>query len=285
MKRLAAVAFLLLGLAGCATDGTTNAAMTPAGYPEPVAMIVRQGGEAQSLGREYGMDGWLVKLGGSVRAMYVTPDGKGAVVGLLHGEGGENITVRQVEALARQVVADSPAPAVKPAEKVEVQPAVPAAPANDSDVALRAWAEASSLKYVSLGDVKAPVVYVMFDPRCPYCTSYLADLLDGPISGDKLNVRLLPVSVLGEESVKMAAGLLSAADPAEAFLRHAIGGGSVPEATADNMAAVRHNTEVMNALGLRSTPRTIYKTAVGEYGVMTGAPNDMAAFVKLVSGH
>ncbi|HAU29991.1 MAG TPA: hypothetical protein DCW68_07800 [Rhodospirillaceae bacterium] len=286
MKKLMACAFMLLGLSGCVTDGAT-----PVGpRPETVEMLVRQGGEARFLGRAHGMDGWLVKLDDNVRAMYVAPDGKGVVVGLLHDGNGENLTIRQIEALA---LADKLAKAaetetargianVLPAEKAVEGTAV-AAPV--ADPAQAAWEAAENLTYVSIGAEGAPVVYVMFDPRCSFCSMYLADLLEGPISTQKLNVRLLPVSVLGEDSVRMVASMLGAPVPAEAILRHAIGrGGELPAPTEENMAEVRHNSEVLSSLGLRSTPRTIYRTPAGEYGVVTGAPKDMAAFVGLVTG-
>lgn len=284
MKKFLLSLLLAVAVSGCATDGNS-----PSGTrPETVEMLVRQGGDARFLGRAHGMDGWLVKLGDNVRAMYVAPDGKGVVVGLMHDENGDNLTVRQIEALqpsgdAEPVAAQEEAAAQEPGNEDAVA-ASPASAEAEQDPAKAAWEAAGTLAYVPIGNADAPVIYVMFDPRCSYCALYLSDLLEGPISARKLNVRMVPVSVLGDASVRLAASLLGAPVPAEAILRHAIGRSmELPEPTEENMAVVRHNSEVLSGLGLRSTPRTIYRTPAGEYGVITGAPQNLAAFITLVT--
>lgn len=60
------------------------------------------------------------------------------------------------------------------------------------------------------------VLYIFFDPNCPYCHE-LYEMLTPMIGSEDLQLRWIPVALLEESSLPKAAAILQAPDPLAAF--------------------------------------------------------------------
>lgn len=111
-------------------------------------------------------------------------------------------------------------------------------------------------------EIQAPDAYVLFDPLCSYCAEQWRNFQ--PLQSRVL-VKWVPVGVLSENSVDLAAMLLLSEDPEVSMTDHlasvgsestAVDAGEISEAT---RASVRQNNLVLNRLGTKSVPTIVYR--------------------------
>ena len=206
-----------------------------------------------------GINGWVISVENDTNVIYTTEDGKHAFVGMILGEGGENLTQAHME------------------EHMENSPlaGMPGrAGASQADNGYSDDEEAKALEliqeapfYVEEGSGER-VLYVIYDTQCPYCQRmYEAsrDVLED------VTIRWVPVGFLGEQSLHEAAQIVDAENPAEAMATIKQGGSISGASSTEAMDIVSQNSQLTQQAGIGATPTTIYEDANGEAQIRRGA--------------
>ncbi len=243
------IASLALMLGATAITGAAEpAAPARTAKPSVLTELQKQGleilGEFDAPG---GLRGFAGAAGQQPGAVYLTPDGKHAVVGTLLDAKGNDVSA---PVLQRMVV--------EPLSK-------------------RTWSQLEKSAWVADGRADAPrIVYAFMDPNCPYCHRFWKAARRWVDTG-KVQLRHILVGVIREDSAHKAAVILSAASPSEAFTlneqRQAQGGiaalAVIPEALRARLDA---NERLMMDLGVHGTPGVAYRDEAGLVQVVSGPP-------------
>lgn len=152
----------------------------------------------------------------------------------------------------------------------------PAAGTKPETVPVSIDAIASEARGFNVGSTMSTrTVYVFFDPQCPHCATLWQTAR--PLRPQARFV-WVPVSVLNDKSGPQGAALLGAPDPVAAMDQHEAsitartGGIAAMNATDENKAAVKKNTELMNRFGFASVPTVVAKHAqTGETVTIEGS--------------
>lgn len=179
-------------------------------------------------------------------AIYLTPDGKHAILGTMIGPTGEDVSKPVLDRLVS-----------KP-------------------MTAKTWQQLEGSAWIADGSAKAPrVVYVFTDPNCPYCQKFWKDARPWVDSG-KVQLRHIIVGILGPTSPGKAAALLGAKNPVAALHDHEMrkGGGvtALTEIPARAGAQLQGNHGLMEQLELAATPAILYKDGNGVLQTVQGAP-------------
>lgn len=223
--------------------------------PEALKALQQQGVEVvDQFDAPAGLRGFVLQAGGQSHIVYVTADGKHAMIGVLLDQQGDNLTQQHLEQYA-------PGPDLS-----------------------HAWEALEQARWVAEG-AKQPkqVVYVLADPYCPYCRAFW--LAAQPYEEVGLQLRWLWVSYLRADGPARAAAILEADDPAAAMARHESRfkqGGIEPAKSPkpETLAAIRANTQLMQQLGVNGTPAIFYKNDQGKVQVIQGMPK-LSALPKI----
>ncbi len=249
---------LLLGASLAQPAPQQNAARssTPAAADEPSsAAMVFLKAKGYSIGRHFdaghGLTGWVVIRAGNPNVVYTTADGQVALIGALVDDKGTNLTAGFIE-------------------QYGANPALPAA-----------YDDLGHSQYVSIkprGPTKK-VIYVIFDPNCPYCSvAYRAFRQHGD-SGTEF--RWVPVAYLRPDSAGRAAALLDAPDPVKAlednetkFDEASHQGGIAPSASVSSAVSsqLERNDKIMQRIGSNATPTILWKDDAGRVHDYEGLP-------------
>jgi thiol:disulfide interchange protein DsbG len=134
--------------------------------------------------------------------------------------------------------------------------------------------------YMVEGTIKNPqsMLYVFVDANCPFC-HYTWRALQ-PYEKAGLQVRWIPVAMLGPTSMPKAIGVLASADRAAAFRKMEENHGKAwtasprfSEAAKPEIAErIRNNGELMRAFGATGTPAIVWKDRQGKVNVKAGMP-------------
>jgi protein-disulfide isomerase len=264
--------------------------------------FISQGADINYLGRKFGLDGWLVSKGNNIQVVYTTLDGQGTLVGLLYGPNGDVVTGEQlIQAKAHGLnlpnttldfnnmqnatniagavagaSADSNSPVSNP-----FAPAGSTAPAGESP-SERIWKEMPSSTYLTFGSAKAPVVYVFMDPHCHYCHDYFLSLQSNFLPQNNIQLRVVPVGILGPDSEKDAEKILNAKDPASAWQKSENGDTSAfaQEGSPEAAAKLQQNLKLMGEWNIKGTPGTIYRGKDGKLKLVYGLPENIQQIVS-----
>jgi len=133
----------------------------------------------------------------------------------------------------------------------------------------------------------AHVIYVFFDPNCPYCHK-VYEMLRAPVQRGDLELRWIPLGILMTTSPGKAAALLEAKNPTEAFYRNERGFsqetgsfGGIEEEPAprdDTLRKLKTNLDLLNRSGFDAVPALLFRTKDGKADIIRGAPS--AAFLE-----
>ncbi len=120
------------------------------------------------------------------------------------------------------------------------------------------------------------VVYVFFDPNCPYCHKLFEDARPWVKQG-KLQLRWIPVGILVATSHGKAAAILGAKDPLKAFYQneeHYSRGGGIEEdiATPEIEKKLHANEQLLARTQLGAVPLMLYHTDTGAAMLVQGSP-------------
>lgn len=133
----------------------------------------------------------------------------------------------------------------------------------------------------------ARIVYIFFDPNCPYCHRLYQDLRPW-VGRDALQFRWIPVGELTRTSEPKAAAILQSADRLKAFRKNEDdydfaangqpGGGVEPAASI--LAATRGELDANRTLlqrnNVRGVPVVVYRRRGGGARLLVGAPSSAA---------
>ena len=249
-----------------------------------------QNAKIDYLGRKFGLDGWLISKDTAVQVVYTTPDGQATVVGLLYGPDGQVATGDQLLKAKENGLA-LPTPAgVDPAGSMQAQIVTPgtAAPAPQPGAVSpseRLWKAMESSTYLTFGSPAGAPLYVFMDPRCHYCHDYFQTLSTTVLPQNAVQLRVVPVGILGPESEKEALGLMSSSDPRAAWEKIETGDHSgLPATVADGVQEkVDANKTLMGEWSLKGTPGSVYRGKDGKVKLVYGLPSDIPAVIADVS--
>jgi thiol:disulfide interchange protein DsbG len=217
-------------------------------WPAPIKALEAQGVEI--IGRfdaPGGVQGYAGVMQQKSLAIYLTADGKQAIVGTMLDAKGANL---------------SEAPLAKLVNKPMTE---------------KTWGQLEKSRWIADGSKDAKrIVYTFTDPNCPYCNKFWNDARPW-IKAGKVQVRHIMVGIIKDSSSGKAAALLSAPDPQAALNQHELqhaNGGIKPLANipADIRTQLDSNQKLMQQLGFFATPTIFYKDADGNLQTVQGAP-------------
>lgn len=145
--------------------------------------------------------------------------------------------------------------------------------------------------FLEEGSADAPLLYVVFDPRCPHCAD-LHTALAKSVAEGRVAVRWVPVDVLGDEP--LAARVLDARDAADGtaamtrifeatWSSEAIAAGA-PEPSEQNRTAAAQNAETLALLshGGAAVPQIFYLARSGSFQIARGSqtPDELELIIK-----
>lgn len=238
------VSMLFLAAMLMAVTACTRAEQLPA----PVRKAKQNG--VQILGKfdaPAGLQGYAARVNGRAVALYVTENGKYAIIGHMLDANG-NLVSR--DALYRMVIAPK---------------------------AKETWAKLKASTWVPDGDPDAPqTVYVFSDPNCPYCHMFWKRSRPWVKSG-QVELRHIMVGVISKTSDNKAATILTAENPEQALLknkRQFSEGGVTPtqDIPSEIRKKLRANAMLMAELGLRGTPGIVWRDKSGRIHSLAGVP-------------
>ena len=167
-----------------------------------------------------------------------------------------------------------------------------AAAENPSKAESRQKAAASMLANIQqatwIRDGKsAHVMYVFFDPNCPYCHK-VYEMLRPQVQRGEVELRWVVIGKLMATSIGKAAAMLEAKDPTEALHRNERGFsqetgsfGGIEEEPAPREETLRRlnaNHALLNRSGFDAVPTLLFRTKDGKTDIIRGAPP--AAFLE-----
>ena len=125
------------------------------------------------------------------------------------------------------------------------------------------------------------VIYVFFDPNCPYCHK-VYEMLRLPVQRGAVELRWIPLGKLMATSTGKAASILEARNPTEAFYRNERGfsqatgsfGGieEEPAPREDTLRKLKANLDLLKRTGFDAVPALLFRTKDGKADIIRGAP-------------
>lgn len=265
--------------------------------PDPLQNMLAQGAQIRYLGREYGLDGWVTIQNGDEQYFYVTPDRQAILLGILFNNKGDAVTLRQLNALREKegpaidrLAGYTPPPERKGAAQ-DTGPETSSAPdmsnpqsmmkASAKGKAEQLYSDVENANWIELGDKNAPAIYVFIDPECPHCHDLLNDFRkSGMIEKGLVQLRVIPVGVLSEKSLKEAAYLLASPQPEQDLYAQLDGKPNALLVDQNaNTQGVQRNMQVMQNWKLDATPFSVYKDMSGTIKILQGRPSDVKELI------
>lgn len=173
-----------------------QASAAPAPTPAEQRLMSSGARIVQAFDSVSGLKAIVADNGKEKRLFYVTADGNSLIVGNVFDAHGVNVTTADTDRAG--IIAST-------------AQASPATDAQLQDI----WARAEKLRWIAEGNSKR-VVYVFFDPNCPYCKRLWASLRTA-VEKNQVQVRWLPVAILRDDSKALAAAVYDAKRPSEAL--------------------------------------------------------------------
>ena len=273
LKRLAAAPALAFALA--------VAAPAAAAGPDLIEALRANGAHVVSLGSRGGLEGYFVtpaKAGGY--SLYVTGDGH-AVAGLLYGPDGREVTGAQLAAAHSGGVAEGAAgtfarEADPAAVTAHAEVEASSAPSSPSSRPALFYRSAAAFGF-TLGE-RGPVVLLLGDAACPWSRSAAAKLGREALAG-RLQLRVVPVAILGAAAARRAAAIAAHPDPASAWFEG-------PERPADREGAERiaRNNALLDEWGADAVPLIAWRASDGRVAQRVGDIDDPGAWLKETFG-
>ena len=311
-----------------ATAGALAAAPPPgaaAGEPDLgieglVSGLRANGALVLSLGSRGGLDGYFVTPArGAGYSLYVTEDGH-AVAGLLYGPDGMEITGAQLATARPAAGSAQPAGGAPPETRVPEtlvpstlvpSPAAPAmsahatsdsgGPAFSSPSRTGLFERSAAAFGFTLGE-RGPLVVLLGDPTCSFSRSAAARMGRAALDG-RLQLRVVPVAVLGAEAARRAVAIAAHPEPARAWFE----GSAVADLraadtrAADTRAAdtragdrtlgpktgaerIARNNALFDAWGATAVPLIAWRTRDGAVGHRIGDIDDVDAWLQETLG-
>jgi thiol:disulfide interchange protein DsbG len=231
--------------------------------------IASAGAQLTDLGTQHGLRTVFARNGQSFQVFYLTPDGQGAIGGVMWDAAGRNITRQQVSSI------DGAIPTVT------IGATAASAPRTTPETAAASALQAvASTTHGTVGVATAPRLWVFIDPLCSFSVRAMEQLRPYVAAG-KVQVAAIPLSFLGPRSTAAARVMLSneAGHMVDAWTSNALNG----EADATSAATLQANMAVSEALAVRGTPTFYWRKADGSEGRQEGLPSDIGAMIASIA--
>ncbi len=250
-------------------------AVAPA-LPPTIQALVNSGARVEYLGRHQEFDGWIILNNGAPSYVYMSPDGKSIFRGFLFDDQGNAVTLTQVaEAQIRN-------PEFFGIDPDTIESAV------EKDVARGAgktlYDALSVSNYFTMGDPSdtARVLYIFVDPDCPHCKRFIRDAYPKYLENNQIQLRVIPIGILTDESAARAATLLESQDPATLMRDHAFDTAKIEADNTLSLEAQSLNVNLFTLWQFGGTPILVFKDKQGEIQMVRGTPNDLDATINLI---
>ena len=246
VMRVGALAALVLGLAACGRGEEAPREVQAAATPVATAAATSTEGQAPTEAERFllsqgvkipmafqsasGMKAIVADNGSERKLMYVAPDGKHLILGMVYDTAGNNLTNDDMNRSA-------------------IRPSEGTAPALSATAKVALWDAAGKLDYIEEGKGDR-IVYAVFDPTCPYCHTLYQETRKFAEAGHA-RIRWIPVAILSESSKGLAAALYDMKDRAAGM--GPLMGGSLTPIRVEKPAAL---ALAKNLLFLRDTGHT-----------------------------
>ncbi|MCS5597976.1 MAG: thioredoxin domain-containing protein [Alphaproteobacteria bacterium] len=261
-------------------------AQTVPEMPDTLKDLADKGAQVRFLGDDLGLSGWFVFMKGSQQFFYETADKKALISGVLYNDKGELVTSEQLKRLQSddQDIIDQFTGGIAAEPAAEKTASTSTLPSQSEYETLspseQLFVTIEHSNWVSLGDKDAPVVYSFVDPLCPHCHDFVNELRRGFLKRGMVQLRIVPVGLMGADSMKKAAFLLSAPDAADRFYKHLDGDEkALPVENNFNTDGVELNIDIMRGWGLDVTPFSIYRDAAGKVKIIKGMPSRLEEMI------
>ncbi len=235
--------------------------------------IASAGAHLTDLGTQHGLHAVFARNSKSFQVFYITPDGQGAVGGVMWDYFGHNITREQVSAISGVI----PTVTIGP-----VQPtAVPPSPSIAAASAIQA---VSQTTYGLTGAASAPRLWMFIDPLCSFSIRAMEQLRPY-IAAGKVQVAVIPLTLLDYEDKgqsTIAAQVMLSRGPehmVDAWATNTLTG--APDAASS--ATLQANMAIQEALHVRGTPTFFWSKADGSVGQSVGMPPDPDAMIASIA--
>ena len=129
----------------------------------------------------------------------------------------------------------------------------------------------------TIGDANAPLLYAFIDPDCPHCKEFLKNAEAPYLTTKKIQLRVIPVGVLGDESMRRAAYLLAQPNAGELLLAHAKKEKTLPAPEGLTLDGQQLNTDLFELWRFDGTPILVFKAKDGQIMMVRGLPKDFPA--------
>ena len=228
-------------------------------------------GQVKELGESHGLRGLYLRNGQEFQVLYVTPDGRSTIAGVMWDANGKNLTREQVSKIDGAV----------PTMVVEKEGSKTLEAAAKTDALLGVERSA----FGTFGDPAAPWLWMIVDPYCGYSVRAF-DELKPYVAAGRIQLAIVPISILDYEtnsqSTPAAESLLSG-DPArmaEAWDHQSFRAPASQEAP----ALLQKNNQIAEEIGLKGTPMLVWRKADGTGGEIDGIPKSWEALIAEVEG-
>lgn len=245
--------------------------------PDPLKGLVNEGAQIRFLGRDEGVEGWIVIKAGVEQYFYVLPTGA-FVTGILFDKTGKTLTVDQVARLRGQgdTLLDTLAGEMNAKKPSEAQPGE--AKYDFKTPSEQFFYDVENSNWIPFGKAGTPVFYAFVDPQCPHCHEMMKELRPLLDEG-RVQLRLIAVG-FAPETQAQAAFLLAAPDPVALWWRNMDGDtAALPAKQEINTQGVQRNLSVMQAWKLNGTPTLIYRGKDEKVKVIEGKPKDLQVLI------
>ncbi|MBI1326442.1 MAG: hypothetical protein GC136_02250 [Alphaproteobacteria bacterium] len=278
MNSLRIALFLIIfSLLPFAAVFAATAEQIPSAAPVPPAeleALKSKGAELQYLGEDRGVDGWIVLM----------PIAKKEAAPAAKADNTNNDDAIKALQESLNQISDGQAPTTETPTTLAL-PEVPTAKAETrkppSAAALKLWSGVEKTNWVQWGNSDAPYIYALIDPFCPFSQKFMQDVqTKNWISGNRVQVRLIPVGYVKKESLDVAATLLNTTDVNSWANRMAAGtpaGDKSQKVEKSARKKVEKNFDTVAGFHFDATPFIVYKTGGGEIKIIRGKPDTLYA--------
>ena len=280
------------GAEGLRPEGLRAEGLRPEGL---VSALRANGARIVPLGARGGVNGYFVTPArGTGYSLYVTADGH-AVAGLLYGPDGMEITGAQLAAAGPTAASGRGADAASPktlgsktlvpetlvpetlvpetaAQAVIAHAELESAGRPASSASLTRLFERSAAAFGFTLGGRGPLVVLLGDPTCSFSRSAAARLGRAALDG-RLQLRVVPVAVLGADAARRAVAIAAHPEPARAWFE---GGGTADRTGAERIA---RNNALFDAWGASAVPLIAWQTLDGAVGHRIGDIDDVDAWL------
>lgn len=279
---------------------STASAQTAPQKPDYILKLEQSGAKVTYLGNDLGLNGWMTEKDGRRQYVYITPNQEANIVGVLLDRDGQLVTAEQIDRFVKanpayledqikKITQKNTAPT--PPQTTEAgtnaitettqKPTVRPLPTDPTSPAEKLYAQLEASHWVEIGQKTAPLVYAFIDPECPHCHKFIQDLRDGNAYDiGQIRTRLLPVGIMGEDSLYEAAKLIETPNPKKIFFDH-LDGDEFALPVDKKMATekVQKNMMIMQEWELDVTPFIIYRDKTGTVKIVRGGPKNLDSFL------